>query len=148
MQGRAGTGTARRAAPQAGAAPADAVAATAALAPHDEALVAGFLERAWSELGLADNTLHAYRRDIEDLDRYFRARSKTIIKASADDYRKYLHDQTRSGQSTKTVARRIAAMRVSARRGRAGTLKGDLATPERERKCLQASARWSSSSCW
>jgi len=65
-----------------------------------------------SERGLADNTLHAYRRDIEDLDRYFRARNKTIIKASADDYRKYLHDQTRSGQSTKTVARRIAAMRV------------------------------------
>src|SRR5262249_42507743 len=65
-----------------------------------------------SERGLAENTLHAYRRDIEDLDRYLRERRKSITRASADDYRKYLQDQTRAGQSTKTISRRIAAIRV------------------------------------
>jgi len=34
------------------------------------------------------------------------------MQASADDYRGYLQDQSRKKQSTKTVARRLAAIRV------------------------------------
>jgi integrase/recombinase XerD len=65
-----------------------------------------------SERGLANNSIHAYRRDLEDTDEYLRERGKTLLTASADDYRGYLQNQTRKGQSTKTVARRIAAIRV------------------------------------
>lgn len=71
-----------------------------------------FLLHLASERGLADNSLHAYRRDLEDLDRFISARGKTFITAEADDYRAYLHAQSRSGRATRTVARRLAAIRV------------------------------------
>lgn len=65
-----------------------------------------------SERGLADNSIHAYRRDLEDLDQYLTDRQKTLTTADVDDYRYYLQDQSRQGQSTRTVARRLAAIRV------------------------------------
>ena len=65
-----------------------------------------------SERGLADNSLHAYRRDLEDADDYFRGRGLTLTTAGATEYREYLQDLTRRGQSTRTVARRLAAIRV------------------------------------
>lgn len=65
-----------------------------------------------SERGLADNSLHAYRRDLEDLDRFLSARGSNFISADADTYRAYLQDQSRHGQATRTVARRLAAIRV------------------------------------
>ncbi len=65
-----------------------------------------------SERGLADNSLNAYRRDLEDIERFFTARGKVYRSAGADDFRAYLQDQTRRGQSTRTVARRLAAIRV------------------------------------
>jgi integrase/recombinase XerD len=64
------------------------------------------------ERGLADNSVHAYRRDLEDLDRHLREIGKDLVTASADDIRGYLQQQSRQGQSTKTVARRLAAIRV------------------------------------
>ena len=39
----------------------------------DGALIDFFLERAWSELGLADNTLAGYRRDLEGYSRWLTA---------------------------------------------------------------------------
>src|SRR5436305_443469 len=48
-----------------------------------------------SERGLADNTLQAYRRDLEDLCDYFIKIKRSPLKASADDYRAYLQDQSR-----------------------------------------------------
>jgi integrase/recombinase XerD len=65
-----------------------------------------------SERGLADNSLHAYRRDLENLETFLTKRSRSITNASADDYRAYLQDQTRRGRATRTVARRLAAIRV------------------------------------
>jgi integrase/recombinase XerD len=65
-----------------------------------------------TERGLAENSIHAYRRDLEDLDQYLRADGKELITATADDLRAYLRDQSAKGQSTKTVARRLAAIRV------------------------------------
>jgi integrase/recombinase XerD len=64
------------------------------------------------ERGLATNSIHAYRRDLEDLDRHLRANGKQLITAGADDFRFYLQHQSRKGQSTKTVARRLAAIRI------------------------------------
>jgi integrase/recombinase XerD len=64
------------------------------------------------ERGLAVNTLHAYRRDLEDLDRHLQPLGKSLTTATADDFRMYLQNQSREGQSTKTIARRLAAIRV------------------------------------
>jgi len=71
-----------------------------------------FLLHLASERGLADNSLHAYRRDLEDAEDHFRAIGKTLVTADAADYRAYLQSQSRKGQATKTVARRLAAIRV------------------------------------
>ena len=65
-----------------------------------------------SERGLADNSLHAYRRDLEIVERFLDDRNKTLGSAQADDLRAYLQNETRRGRSTKTVARRYAALRV------------------------------------
>ena len=65
-----------------------------------------------SERGLAENTLNAYRRDLEDVDDHFRDAGGDPLKGTADEYRAYLQNQTRRGQSTKTIARRLAAIRV------------------------------------
>jgi integrase/recombinase XerD len=65
-----------------------------------------------SERGLAENSLHAYRRDLENVEEFLKARSTTLTKAKPEDLRAYLQGQTRQGRSTKTVARRYAALRV------------------------------------
>ena len=65
-----------------------------------------------AERGLAENSLHAYRRDLEDTEAWLAARGRAFLSASADDLRMYLQDQRRKGQATKTVARRLAALRV------------------------------------
>ena len=71
-----------------------------------------FLLHLASERGLAENSLHAYRRDLEDTEDFLTAAGKSLPSASATDLRLYLQDQTRQGQSTRTVARRLAALRL------------------------------------
>jgi len=71
-----------------------------------------FLAYLATERGLAVNSLHAYRRDLEDADRYFTEHGCDLMRAGADDHRYYLQDVTRRGRRTKTVARRVAALRV------------------------------------
>lgn len=73
--------------------------------------VKAFLLYLASERGLADNSLHAYRRDLEDIERFLNDRGSSLTRAGADDFRAYLQDQTRRGQATRTVARRLAAIR-------------------------------------
>jgi integrase/recombinase XerD len=65
-----------------------------------------------SERGLAFNTLEAYRRDLQDIARHLTELNKDLLTATGDDYRHYLREQTRRGQSTRTVARRVAAIRA------------------------------------
>lgn len=74
--------------------------------------VRSFLLYLASERGLAENSIHAYRRDLEDMEDHFRSVGRPMVGADADDFRHYLQNQTRKGQSTKTVARRLAAIRV------------------------------------
>jgi integrase/recombinase XerD len=65
-----------------------------------------------AERGLADNSLHAYRRDLEDTEIWLAEQGRTFLTATADDFSGYLQSQSRKGQSTRTVARRLAALRV------------------------------------
>lgn len=74
-----------------------------------------FLVYLATERGLAENSLLAYRRDLTDMLVYLTPRGKTLRSADALDFRDYLQDQTRAGQATKTVARRIAAIRAFCR---------------------------------
>jgi integrase/recombinase XerD len=65
-----------------------------------------------SERGLAVNTIEAYRRDLQDIARHLATLNKDLLTAVGDDFRHYLREQTRIGQSTRTVARRVAAIRA------------------------------------
>jgi integrase/recombinase XerD len=63
--------------------------ADVAIAPQDAELIAYFLERAWSELGLADNTLASYRRDLQGFARWLRRRGGVLAdvdRAALQDY--------------------------------------------------------------
>ena len=71
-----------------------------------------FLLHLASERGLAENTLLAYASDLEDLSAHFKTRKRTLTNANVDDYLTYIHHLRRTKKATKTVARRIAAMRV------------------------------------
>src|SRR3954468_8398287 len=75
-------------------------------------LLRDFLLYLASERGLADNSVHAYRRDIEDLERYLISHSDSLKCADPEHFRTYLQNQSRQGQSTRTVARRLAAIRI------------------------------------
>src|ERR1700712_2777491 len=66
-----------------------------------------FLIHLATERGLAENTIWAYRRDLEDLDDFFRDAGLSILTAEPDEFRRYLREESRAGQSTKTVARRL-----------------------------------------
>jgi integrase/recombinase XerD len=70
-----------------------------------------FLLHLAAERGLAENSLLAYRRDLESLHDFLADRGKTIISGQAIDFREYLQGQTRRGKATRTVARRLAAIR-------------------------------------
>jgi integrase/recombinase XerD len=71
-----------------------------------------FLLHLASERGLADNSLHAYRRDLEDVEQFLRGIGKNLLSSGPDEFRAYLRDQTHQGKATKTVSRRLAAIRV------------------------------------
>src|SRR5690348_6618522 len=75
-------------------------------------LLREFLLHLASERGLAENTLLAYRRDLEALDDFLGERTRTFTTAAPDDYIAYIHGQRRAKMATKTIARRIAAIRV------------------------------------
>lgn len=75
-------------------------------------ILRSFLMHLASERGLADNSILGYRRDLENVEAFLVERDKTLTSASADDLRQYLQQQTRIGKTTKTVARRYAALRV------------------------------------
>jgi len=74
-------------------------------------VVRAFLLYLASERGLANNSLHAYRRDLEDIEDFLATRKRTLTTADADDFRSYLQNQSRHDKATRTVARRLAAIR-------------------------------------
>jgi integrase/recombinase XerD len=80
--------------------------------PEVRAELRPFLLHLASERGLAENTLHAYRRDLSDLCAHLDREGLTLWNATAEHFRAYLQQQRKSGQATKTVARRVAAIRV------------------------------------
>ncbi len=69
--------------------------------------VGQFLAYLATERGLSQNTLDAYRRDLADYEEH----AGRAVKADAVSIPAYLHRCTARGRSTKTVARRLAALR-------------------------------------
>ncbi|WP_268810763.1 site-specific tyrosine recombinase XerD [Tistlia consotensis] len=70
-----------------------------------------FLEMLAAERGAADNTLEAYRRDLEHLAGFLAGRGRAPSNATADDLRGYLAQLEAAGMAPRTAARRLSALR-------------------------------------
>jgi integrase/recombinase XerD len=83
----------------------------------DAQLIAFFLERAWSELGLADNTLASYRRDLEGYSRWLVAQGRAFASSDRELLQRYLSERSRkggmagSGYKARSNARLLSALR-------------------------------------
>lgn len=70
------------------------------LSSADAALVSAFRERVWSELGLADNTLSSYQRDLEGFARWLRAQGHGLASCDRMLVQRYLAERSASGGTT------------------------------------------------
>ena len=77
----------------------------------DESLVELFLDMQAAERGAGENTLAAYRNDLDDLVSHLRVANVSIAKASTDDLREFLSGLADRGFKTSSLARRLSAVR-------------------------------------
>jgi len=89
------------------------------IAAGDRMLIEGFLERIWSELGLADNTLSSYRNDLEQFAAWLAAQQPVSALGSCrrDELFAYLAARSqpipgrKRGYSARSTARLLSALR-------------------------------------
>jgi integrase/recombinase XerD len=77
----------------------------------DEALVELFLDMLAAERGAGENTLSAYRNDLEDLSAYLCVEKRTVANATTDDLRRFLASLSKRGLKASSLARRLSAVR-------------------------------------
>jgi integrase/recombinase XerD len=77
----------------------------------DDALVELFLDMQAAERGAGENTLAAYRNDLDDLSAHLRAVGTTVAKANTDDLRDFLKGMAERGFAASSLARRLSATR-------------------------------------
>ena len=77
----------------------------------DEQLISQFLEMLAAERGAADNTLQAYRRDLDDFLRYLATRNQTLPVVVPADISAYLRAISEGGLAPASRARRLSAIR-------------------------------------
>lgn len=70
-----------------------------------------FLDAAAAEKNAADNTLDAYRRDLEDFATFLIARGTELLTADRADIEAYLIDLDNNGMARATRSRRLSAIR-------------------------------------
>lgn len=79
--------------------------------PGDETLVELFLDMLAAERGAGENTLAAYRNDLDDLSAHLRAAGASIAAADTDDLRGFLRSLDERGFKASSLARRLSAVR-------------------------------------
>ena len=77
----------------------------------DTRLIHLFLDMLAAEQGAGDNTLDAYRRDLEDFSEFLDRAGQNFTRAGTDVLRDYLADLDTRGFKSSSVARRLSAMR-------------------------------------
>jgi len=77
----------------------------------DEQLISQYLEMLAAERGAADNTLQAYRRDLDDFLRYLATRNQALPVVVPADISAYLRAISDSGLAPASRARRLSAIR-------------------------------------
>ena len=82
------------------------------IAAEPSSRVRSFLSYLNVERGLSSNTQDAYRRDLCDFEEQVALAGGSVDEPGTDDISAFLANVTRRGRSTKTVARRLAAIRT------------------------------------
>jgi len=77
----------------------------------DEVLVELFFDMLAAERGAGENTLGAYRNDLDDLSAHLRAAGRTIADATTDDLRDFIASLNERGFKASSLARRLSAVR-------------------------------------
>ncbi len=77
----------------------------------DTRRIEAFLDTLRAERGAADNTIEAYRRDLEDASSFLRANRSSLIDAGERDLSAFVRDLHERGMSAATVSRRLSALR-------------------------------------
>ncbi len=82
------------------------------IAAEPSSRVRSFLSYLNVERGLSSNTQDAYRRDLCDFEEQVALAGGRVDEPGTDDISSYIANVTKRGRSTKTVARRLAAIRT------------------------------------
>jgi integrase/recombinase XerD len=77
----------------------------------DNRRIEAFLDTLRAERGAADNTIEAYRRDLEDASSFLCANRSSLIQAGERDLSAFVRDLHERGMSAATVSRRLSALR-------------------------------------
>ena len=77
----------------------------------DGRLIEAFLEMMSAERGAAENTLAAYRRDLEDISGFLSQRGIGLFSADTDLIRSYIQNISAQGFAPTSQARRLSSLR-------------------------------------
>ena len=84
---------------------------SAVIADEDAAAIARFSTRLWGELGLSDNTLSGYRRDLEGFARWLGGHSGSLVDASREQVQRYLAERSAAKYTARSNARLLSSLR-------------------------------------
>lgn len=79
--------------------------------PQESALIEQFLDALWLERNLAENTLAAYRLDLQALVAWLAAHQCSLLKAETLDLQEFLAERVEGGYKATSSARLLSAMR-------------------------------------
>ena len=87
------------------------VAAADAVAPADRTEIERFLDALWMERGLSENTLTAYRNDLNGIAAWLAGRQRQLLSVRREDLLDYLSLRVSEGARPRTSARLLSSLR-------------------------------------
>jgi integrase/recombinase XerD len=78
---------------------------------RERSVIEDFLERAWSESGLAKNSVDSYRRDLEGIARWSAHAGQPLLRLSRAQLHDYLAERMSGGYSSRSNARLLSTLR-------------------------------------
>lgn len=81
------------------------------MATPGEQVLELFLDSAWAERGLSENTLASYRYDLQRLAQFLEQRNSELLAAGREDLLAFLATQVQSGRSPRSLSRYLSGFR-------------------------------------
>lgn len=82
-----------------------------AISEKDQSLIERFLDTLWLERGLSENTLSAYRSDLQGLSLWLHRQDLDLLGAARHDLLQYLQQRVEQGASPRSSARLLSSLR-------------------------------------